>query len=408
MKILFLNKFYYLKGGAERVFFEEISVLRQKGHKVIPFSRQHPSNFPSEYNGFFAPQLSLDAHLSFKSLKTAFDIIYSFQTKTALRKLISQERPDIAHGHNIYGLLTTSVLDELYANGIPAVLTLHDFKIICPNYQFLNGAKICEDCKTHHYYKAILNKCVHGNMFYSSVYALENYFHYITGKYEKKVSRYIAVSRFIRNKFIEYGFPEDKITFIPNFINAELYEPAYENQKYFLYLGRLVPEKGLMTLLKAFARLKTAGNRLVIAGDGPLRKELEKEIIDQSIKNVELTGFLTGDLLADKIKKCTCTIIPSEIYENCPMSALESFAYGKPVIGADIGGIPELIAHKIDGLIFKSGDVEDLSYCMEYMASLSPLQLKELGTNARMKIERSYNVKQHYEALMTLYNEVLY
>ena len=121
MKILFLNKFYYLKGGAERIFFEEISVLRQKGHKVIPFSRQHPSNFPSEYNGFFAPQLSLDAHLSLKSLKTAFDIIYSFQTKTALRKLISQERPDIAHGHNIYGLLTTSVLDELYAGGIPAV-----------------------------------------------------------------------------------------------------------------------------------------------------------------------------------------------------------------------------------------------------------------------------------------------
>ncbi|HUN55803.1 MAG TPA: glycosyltransferase family 4 protein [Smithella sp.] len=408
MKILFLNKFYYLKGGAERVFFEEQSVLQQKGQKIIPFSRRHPGNLPTQYNDFFAPQLSLDTHPSFKSLKAAFGIIYSFQTKAALRRLISQERPDIAHAHNIYGLLTTSVLDELYSSGIPAVLTLHDFKIICPNYQFLNGTRICQDCKTHHYYKAILNKCVHGNMFYSSVYALENYFHYMTRKYEKKVSRYIAVSRFIRNKFIEYGFPEERITLIPNFIDAKLYEPAYENQNYFLYFGRLVPEKGLMTLLRAFARLKTTQNRLIIAGEGPLRRELEKEIIDQNINNVEFTGFLTGDLLADKIKKCVCTIIPSEIYENCPMSALESLAYGKPVIGADIGGIPELITHKVDGLIFKSGDVEDLSNCLEYMASQSPLQLREWGTNARMKIERSYNVKQHYEALMTLYHEVLH
>jgi glycosyltransferase involved in cell wall biosynthesis len=407
MNILFLNKFFYLKGGAERVYFEEMNVLRRHGHKCIPFSRRSTHDVESEYSGFFAPNLSLTRKLSYQSIKNSIEIIYSFSAKTHLHNLLSRHKVDIAHGHNIYGLLTTSVLDELHKNGIPAVLTLHDYKIICPNYQFLNRNQICEECRPHRYYNAVLNRCVHEDTMSSTIYALENYFHYLMGCYRKKVAQFIAVSRFIKNKFIEYGYPEDKIKYIPNFINTEQYMPTYEDEEYFLYSGRLVPEKGIRTLIKAFLSLRTSKHKLVIVGDGPLKQSLEVELLKTGTRNIEITGFLTGEALADKIRKCTCTIIPSEIYENCPMSVLEALAFGKPVIGANIGGIPELIKDKVDGFIFESGSAFDLADKMNHIASLTSSQIKQMGRAGRAKVELHYNADRHYESLISLYQSLL-
>lgn len=407
LRILFLNKFYYLKGGSERVFFEEMAILQKHGHKLIPFSRRNPKNISSEYEAYYAPPLHLNNDISFSSLKTAIDIVYSQSTKHFLRKLIEKGRPQIAHSHNIYGILTTSVLDELHARGIPSVLSLHDYKIVCPNYQFLDGFKICEDCKTHRYYKAVQKKCVHGNLLYSCIYAFENMFNYLTGKYKNKVTKYIAVSRFIKNKFVEFGFPEEQIEFIPNFINTDNYNATYDDKHYFLYLGRLSREKGIQTLINAFKKLHTDKFKLVIVGDGPLRETLEQETSKSQQSRVEFTGFLSGDALAERIKNSTCVIVPSEWYENCPMSILESLAYGKPVIGAKIGGIPELIEHGKDGLIFESGDVNDLAAKMDHIAGLSSNELMCMGKNGRSKIEKEYNVEKHYDSLISLYSRIL-
>jgi glycosyltransferase involved in cell wall biosynthesis len=406
--ILLLNKFYYLKGGSERVLFEEISTLEKHRHKCIPFSRRSPQDVHSEYEQYFAPPLPLDQSISLQTLKSALEIIYSRDVRNHLRKLLTTIHPDIAHGHNIYGLLTSSVLDELYSKNIPTVVSLHDYKIICPNYQFLHDSRICEDCKTHRYYKAIQNRCVHGSAMYSCIYAFENYFNYVTAKFHKKVRKFIAVSRFIKEKFVEFGFPAEKIVFIPNFINIEHYEAAFQSEKYFLYLGRLSKEKGIQTLLAAFRQLNRSDYKLIIVGDGPLKPDLEAEARRYGMDNVRFTGFLSGIALADAVRRSSCVVVPSEWYENCPMSILEALAYGKPVIGAAIGGIPELIEDKSDGLIFESGNAEDLADKMNYVAALTSLELEQMGRTGRQKIERLYNAERHYESLISLYQGILH
>jgi glycosyltransferase involved in cell wall biosynthesis len=406
-RALFLNKFYYLKGGSERVFFEEIKILEKHGHKCIPFSRRSPQDRTSEYSKYFAPPLPLDQEISLQTLKSAIEIIYSLEAKNYLKKLLSVVSPDIAHCHNIYGLLTSSVIDELYSKGVPVVMSLHDYKIICPNYQLLNGTRVCEACRKHRYYKSIQYKCVQGSIANSCIYTLENYFNFITSKFNKKVSKFIAVSRFIKQKFVEFGFSPAQIIFIPNFVDAQQYKPSYKNDKYFLYMGRLSQEKGIHTLLKAFSNLRRNDYKLVIAGDGPLRRELEIEKYRNGLGNVVFAGHLSGTALADAVSNCSCVVVPSEWYENCPMSILEALAYGKPVIGAGIGGIPELIEDKIDGMIFESGNVEDLADKMNYMAGLSSSELEQMGRSGRNKIEEHYNAEQHYESLLSLYRGIL-
>lgn len=406
--ILFLNKFYYLKGGSERVFFEEISALEKHGHKCIPFSRRSPQDTASQYARYFAPSLPLAQTKSLQALKSAAEIVYSKEARHHLRKLLSAIQPNIAHGHNIYGHLTSSVLDELYARDIPVVISLHDYKIICPNYQFLNDERICEDCKKHRYYRSIQNKCVHGSVMYSCVYAFENYFNYITSKFHKKVTKFIAVSRFIKEKFIEFGYSADQIVFIPNFVNIGHYEATFQSEKYFLYFGRLSKEKGVKKLLAAFRQLARNDYKLMIVGDGPLKPDLEAEACRYGMNNVRFTGFLSGSALADAVRSSSCVVVPSEWYENCPMSILEALAYGKPVIGAAIGGIPELIEDKTDGLIFESGNAEDLADKMNYLTALTSRELEQMGRSGRQKIERYYNAEQHYESLISLYQEILH
>jgi glycosyltransferase involved in cell wall biosynthesis len=405
---LFLNKFYHLKGGSERVFFEEIKMLERHGHKCVPFSRRSPQDLPSEYSKYFAPPLPLDQGMSLRALKSAAEIIYSFEVKKYLGKLLSVVKPDIAHCHNIYGLLTSSVIDELYSREIPVIMSLHDYKIICPNYQLMNGSRICEDCKKHRYYKSIQFRCVQGSVPNSCIYALENYYNFITSKFHKKVSRFIAVSRFIKQKFIEFGFSPDQIDFIPNFIDTQKYKPSYRYDKYFLYMGRLSREKGVHTLLKAFRKLNRKDYKLMVAGDGPLKSELQGEKHRNGIDdNVNITGYLSGKALADAISNCACVVVPSEWYENCPMSILEALAYGKPVIGSGIGGIPELIEDETDGKIFECGNVEDLAAKMDQIAKLNSSELEEMGRSGRKKIEEHYNAEHHYQSLISLYKEIL-
>lgn len=165
LNILFLNKIFYLKGGSEKVFFEEIALLERKHHNVIPFSRKHPENISSKYNNYFADDMNLNKKLSLRTLRDVKEIIYSKNAKIRLDSLLKERSIDLAHAHNIYGLLTTSVLDELHRRSIPIVLSLHDYKIICPNYQFFCRGSICEECRPNRFYKAVINKCVHGNIF---------------------------------------------------------------------------------------------------------------------------------------------------------------------------------------------------------------------------------------------------
>jgi len=218
------------------------------------------------------------------------------------------------------------------------------------------------------------------------------------------VDMFICPSNFIKNKMIDFGMPENRTIHIPNFIDVNKFNPTYENEDYFLYFGRLSEEKGLKTLLKAMKHVRTS--KLIIVGTGPIEEELHNMITSLKLENVEMAGFKSGEELLKIVKKSRFSIIPSECYENCPLSVLEAMALGKAVVGANIGGIPELIDNYSTGLIFESGNEESLSKKINLLLK-DPLVAVEMGVNSRRKIEEEYNEKQHYHRILQLYSKVL-
>ena len=364
MNILFINKFYWDKGGSEAVYFGEMELLKKHGHKVIPFSMQDERNHPSEYSKYFISNINYDTASKYDKLVSASRIIYSFEAKDKITKLLENVDIDIAHFHIFQHQISPSVFAPLRKAGIPIVLTLHDLKPMCPNYQMYTQGHTCEKCKGHRYYNCLLNSCTKGSRAKSLINTIEMYFHHIMGYYRNDVDRYIAVSNFFREKMAEFGFDKDNIEYIPNFIdtNRFIYNPSDEG--YALFLGRLSSEKGVDRLLQACE--KTPEIPVIIAGTGPKEDELKKIVKDKTLDNVTFVGFKSGDDLLKLITEASFTILPSQVYENCPMSILV-LAVGTPVIGSKIGGIPELIEEGVDGYTFKASDPASLADKMKLL-----------------------------------------
>lgn len=406
MNILFLNNYHYLRGGSERVFFDEMQLLVQHGHKATAFARKHAEHISSECDNYFPADIKTDSiDLSWGALRTLKEIFYSGKAKGALDQLLKQFPPDIAHAHNIYGRLTTSVLDLLYEKGIPVLMTLHDYKLICPTYLLMCNGHICEDCKGGKFYMAVRNRCHKDSWLASAIYTLESYFNQWLGKYRRNIKLFIAPSLFMRDKFIEFGWPESQIEYIPNFIDLFEFPPQYERGDYFVCLGRLSSEKGLFTLVEAFKRVKFDNARLLLVGEGPIRRRLEK--LANGDLRIRFTGYLSGNELRQTTRQSLAVIIPSECYENAPVSILESMALGKPVIASRIGGIPEMIVEGVNGYLFEPGSVDDLEEKIDLILSKPDSVIMEMGRSGRKKIERDHTSELHYERLMTVYRRAL-
>ncbi len=405
MKILSINKFFWPKGGSEAVFLGERALLEGHGHNVIPFSMKGERNLESPYSRFFIENVDYSGGGGIKAkLDAAGKIIFSLEARRKMASLLSEERPDVAHFHIFQHQISPSVFGPLRAKGVPLVLTLHDLKPLCPNYQMYVGGRICEECKGRRFYRCVANRCTKGSLAMSAVNMVEMYLHYALGYYQQ-VDKYIAVSRFYRDKMLEYGFGADQVVHLPNFIDSDAFEVSQRDDGYALYFGRLSQEKGLDTLVEAAALVDDIP--LVLVGTGPLEEQLKKEVAAKGLSHVRFAGFQTGQALRELVAGASFTVLPSRWYENCPMSVLESFAQGKPVIGADIGGIPELISEERDGLTFESGNAEALAQAMTRMWSYSPEQRREMGLAGRKKVEEEHSPEQHYERLFSVYKSVL-
>ena len=400
MKIIFANNYYYLRGGSERVFFDEMQILRKNGHYVIPFSRYLPQNI--ENPNYFAPPIDYENASILKKLFVAFSLIYSPTCGRYFDKLLDQELPDIVHGHNIYGRLTTSIIHAAKKRNIPMVLTLHDYKLICPSYLMLRKGKICELCKGKKFYFCLLKKCHKESFVASAIYTFETYFNFFTKKYDW-IRFFICPSKFLLQKHIEGGISEHKLVYVPNFIRIEEFEPSYNNKEYILFVGRLSQEKGISTLLKA---IQDVDIELKVVGDGPLRSACEKFVKENNIKNVSFEGYKYGDKLKNLYRNAMFVVFPSECYENAPMSVLESFAYGKPVVGANIGGVPEMVKDGETGFLFTPGYHRELREKIVYLLK-HPSLVKTMGQKARRLVEQEYNAERHYENLIKIYNRAL-
>lgn len=400
MRILSVNKFYYIKGGCERYMFNLNQLLEEKGYQIIQFSMEHPANRESQYSSFFVSQVDFFSPNSFPNkFKAGLRVIYSSEAERKIDSLIKKTNPQLAHLQNIAHQLSPSILFALERNQVPIIQTLHDLKLACPTYTMYTQDRICEKCISGKYYNAFLKRCNKGSLPASFMNVVEMYTHKAFRSYGK-VDLFISPSIFLRNKLIESGVDPERIQYIPNFINAKDFSPHYGNDGYLLYFGQLISMKGVDVLLNAMREFPDI--HLVIAGQGKEKKRYETMAHQFNI-NVSFVGFQSGKTLQKLIKNSLAVIVPSVSYENQPYAILEAFAFGKIVVGSRLGGIPELIDPGRDGFLFIGGDVHDLKDKIRTLYSLNPAILLEMGHNARKKVEQQYSPDIHFDRINSVY-----
>ena len=403
MNILSINKYYWHKGGSETVFFGEKEMLENKGHVIVPFSMKSSQNYYSPYEKYFVNNIDYNEPGFLKKVSNSAKIIYSFEARNKIESLLKDFSPDLAHFHIFQHQISPSVFGPLKKKNIPIVLTLHDLKPICPIYTMYVNGGVCEDCFGGKFYNCIKNKCTKGSIVGSVVNSMEMYFHQAM-KYYKDVDMFIAVSKFYRNKMIEFGYNENKILYLPNFIKGISNIRKKCDKDYILYFGRLSEEKGIEVLLKSAKTLPDIP--FYIAGTGPIEANLKVYKEQHGLDNVTFLGFKSGVDLEALISCATCIVVPSMWYENCPMTVLEALSYGKPVIGSDIGGIPELINNNVDGFIFSTGDDNNLSSKIRILWERREFA-KKMGLEGMKKVQEKFNIEDHYSGLLSIYESVI-
>lgn len=412
MKILLINKYHYIRGGAERAYFDMADVLTQAGHEVAFFSMQHPENRSTVWSGYFASGVEYEGNESqglWYKLRAVMRIWWNNEAQQNLEALIDDFRPDVAHLHNIYHQLSPSIIWTLKKQGIPVVMTLHDYKLICPNYSLFVRGKVWEKSKQKKYYACVLDTCVKESLLKSLVCTIEAYMHDMLGSY-RKVDIFIAPSLFLIQKFREFGFTKE-IRFVSqpileasSSVDADISIP--ESAAPFVFFGRLSKEKGVDIALRAMTYYAGA-SQLCIVGSGPeeaylqgLAKKLGVE------KKVQFTGPKYDKELTDIVKQAKAIILPSIWYENMPYVLAESFGLGKVVIASRMGGITERIADGENGFLFVSGDAKELASKMIAVDALSTEALMMVGTNAQKSLT-SFTKQSYLENLESIYRELL-
>ena len=400
MKILLINKFLYRRGGDAVSLFNTADLLLKNGHEVFYWGMSHPKNSEFPFKEYFVPYVDYDHPLGVKrEFGAALNIFYSFEAKKKINAFLKIRKPDVVHLFNFAHQISPSILDVFKRYNIPVIMTACDYKLVCPSYTMYSKGKPCEKCKGARFYQCFINKCTKNSYAKSLINAAEMYLHHKVLRIYDKIDLFISPSAFLKDKIYEMGFKR-QVIHLTNFIDSGDYIPDYNYPgDEICYCGRLSLEKGLFTLLDA---VKNSQIRLKIVGDGPIRADLEQKINNEKITNVRFTGYRSGEELKEEIRNSRFLVIPSECYENSPLSVLEAFALGKPVIGASIGGIPELVKDGETGYTFKSGDVEALRNKI-LMLKENKDKLIMMGKDARKYVEENFNSEKHYQGLTKIY-----
>jgi glycosyltransferase involved in cell wall biosynthesis len=406
MKILQVNKFHYNYGGSNRYYLNLSRILELDGHEVAYFSMKGDKNVPSPYSEYFIEPIDYDQIGGpIEMIRSFVNVLYSFEAKKKIGKLLNHFKPDLAHIHNIYHQISPSILPELKGFGIPVVMTAHDYKLVCPNYSLFDGREICERCEGgKRAYHASIGRCHQGTVAKGILLTLESYLHQLLGSYSKGLDLIIAPSQFMKDTLARFGIPEKKVVYVPNFVDPIPEKFEYEEGDHLLYFGRLAAEKGIEILLLAMKNFRDVP--LLLAGEGPDKGRFEEITREEGLDNVRFVGKANRSEVESLIRRSKFTILPSIWYENCPLSILESMAYGKPVIGARIGGIPDLIEHDQDGLLFTAGDVDDLSRQIERLLAVRN-RLREMGESGHRKVRGLYSKEVHYRSILSIYRRFL-
>lgn len=403
MKILQVNKFLYRRGGAETHMLDLSQLLLSHGEEVGFFGTQSEKNLATPFNRYFIPYLEMREQKNWiEKAQTFGNILYSRIAAKNLNELLKYFRPDIAHLHNIYHHLSPSILPVLKKHGVPVVMTLHDYKLISPNYRLFDKGQICECVKGGRYYNCLKHKCVFNEFLPSLSATIEMYLHKWLKIYEKNVDLFIAPSQFLKNKMVEFGQDAEKITVLPNFINL-LSGSTPPLGDYLLYTGRLVEEKGLFTLLEAAKLMPEVPVRIM--GTGPIHNDLFNKITLEQINNVKLVGYKSGTEWQRELDNARGYILPSIWYENYPVSVLEAAVRGKITFASRVGGLPEMIDDGVDGVLFEMGNAKELAQKIKEFWN-NEEKLKQLGEKARQRVLQQNNPEKYYQKIMEIYQRL--
>ncbi|KKU14154.1 MAG: group 1 glycosyl transferase [Candidatus Magasanikbacteria bacterium GW2011_GWC2_45_8] len=410
MRILQVNKFFYSRGGAETHFFDVIDLLTAHGHEVVPWSMKDPANAASDYEKYFIDPIDFQKRESWaREFKKVGHLLYSTEAAQKLDRFLTDVKIDIAHLHNVYHHFSPSIFAVFKKHRVPVVMTLHDYKLVSPNYRLFNRHGVCLCSRHHRYYEAVFKRCVDDSLPKSMVAALELSFHKLFQFYEKGVARFIAPSEFMRTLMIEWGEPAEKFVTLNNFLNpawyasASLPAPLPRTGGYLLYMGRLSHEKGILSLISAVRPLTQVS--LKIIGAGPLEDSIRTQI--KNTPHIELMGHKEGAELARIVEGTRAVVIPSEWFENYPMSLIEAFAKGKPVIASAIGGIPEIVQEGVNGWMFPPGNARALRAIIERVWGYEDRVLQTAGRAAQAYVRGHNNPEVYYEKLMKVYDTAL-
>lgn len=402
MKVLLVNKFHYLKGGSEKYYFELGELLKKNGHEVAFFSMGDEKNIKTGCKEYFVKPIDLNTGSKLKAL----DVIYCKENEKKMEQALEDFKPDIVHINNFQRQLSASIIKPIKKRNIPIIFTAHDVQAICPAIVMLDSNKeICEKCMHGKYINCITNKCIKDSNLKSVLGAIEGKYYRNKKIYTQKIDKIITPSEFYRTKLIEDGIEPDKIVAMHNFIDIDEYDISREDEGYALYIGRLSKEKGIFNLIKAISNLKEG--ELRIAGDGPEKEAIIKFIKENHLEDrIKLLGFLDKNGIKEQIRKCRFVVVPSIWYENCPYSVMETLAIGKPVIGANIGGIPELVQNQFTGITYKFDDIEELSLNMDVLFSDEELA-ERLGDNAKEQARKLYTKNVYYDKIIKIYTDLI-
>jgi len=407
MKILQINNFHYIQGGSDKVYFDLIHLLRKKGHEVIEFSSLNPKNVPSDYEEYFVPEISFEENQSLASkYRAAKQYIRNTAAEEKLQKLIKDHRPDVAHLHIFQSRMSSSILPVLKRNNIPVVMHLHEYKMLCSIFTLMDKhTNVCEKCAGGNFANAFIKKCNRNSYLYSALSAYESYYTNKNYNWISLVDQFIMVSDFSRNKHIQY-YPEieEKSTRVYNAIKAGMVKPQQSHQNYFVYVGRLSNEKGVLTMLKAFKNFQN--QKLKIIGTGSEEEMHKKFVAQNDLTNVEFLGFVNPEEVLSIVSQAKFLIIPSEWYETFGLTIIEAFSVGTPVIGASIGAIPELIDSS-RGFLFEPKNISELEDKITKATAIKDKEYVTMSNNCSEFVSTNLNEELFYNEVEKIYQQLL-
>ena len=389
MKIVLVHNTYQQPGGEDVVVESERRLLESEGHQVIPYFRSNTE---------------LQNASAFARIAIVPRMVWSSETRRDFAALLDAQRPDVVHIHNTFMVISPSIYSACSERKVPVVQTLHNFRLLCPSANFYRDGHVCEECVDHGLLRGVQHACYRDSRAATASVALMIAVHRKLNTWRDCVTRFIALTEFQKQKFVASGFPSEKFTVKPNFVDPDPCERANAGE-YAVYVGRLAEDKGLRVLLNAWKQLRTP-YPLQIVGDGPERTGLEAQARDLQLSDVTFRGRLSRSETMAAIKNARFIVVPSTWYETFGMIIAESFACGTPVLCSRLGAMAEIVMDQCTGLHFTPGDAQDLAHKVEW-AWEHPADLAKMGRTARAKYESDYTAKRNYSLLLQIYEQAM-